>query len=272
MSQSAPQSIPFHYGWWSFDLGEYRPCDGTYCYYEYNSLPPIAEAQFDGSLRWLEQAQQADEEDAEEPEQPAPQFDQMSVGTLQRLQEDQSYQDAFAQEQDRLTARLSALTASAQELGLTLPKAFLRLMASPALRDSIPSCTACYFDLSKKIVPCPASEEGYIIRFLNDQQDVLSWYLYLTTQGEHCVLVSPFELDKAANEEAEESDEGEAEEDREQAEKRRRSIIANTLVCAPSFEAFIYRFWLENVLWFNLNEAEGSLSEAQQRYLAHYKA
>jgi hypothetical protein len=272
MSQTAPQSIPFQYGWWSFDLGEYRPCDGTYCYYEYNSLPPIAEAQFDGSLQWLKQAKQADEEDAEKPEQPAPQLDQMSVGTLQRLQEDQSYADAFAQEQDRLTARLGALAASAQQLGLTLPKAFLRLMASPALRDRIPSCTACYFDLSKKIVPCPGSEEGYVIRFLNDQQDVLSWYLYLTLQGEHCVLVSPFELDKAANEEAEESDKGEAGKDREQVEKRRRSIIANTLVCAPSFEAFIYRFWLENVLWFNLNEAEGSLSEAQQQYLAHYKA
>jgi hypothetical protein len=234
MSQTAPQSLPFAYGWWSFDLGQYRPCDGTYCYYPYDSLPPIPEAQFTGSLQWLEQADGADEPEMH-----------------------------LSPEDEALPARLSALTASAQQLGLTLPEAFLRLMASPALRDRIPSCTACYFDLSKKIVPCPGSEAGYIIRFLNDQQDVLSWYLYLTTQGEHCVLVSPYELDKAAEEE---------EESKPLTEQQRRSIIANTLICAPSFEGFVYRFWLENVLWFKLNEDGGSLSEAQQQYLAHSQA
>lgn len=234
MSQAALQSLPFAYGWWSFDLGEGRPCDETYCYYPYDSLPPIPEAHFNGSLQWLEQAGESGEEKrGEEPE------------------------------EDGLSARLSALVASAQQLGLTLPEAFLRLMASSALRDRIPSCTACYFDLSKTMVPCPGSEAGYIIRFLNDQQDVLSWYLYLTTQGEHCVLVSPYQLDEAA----------EAEEAREPlTEQQRRSIIANTLICAPSLEAFVYRFWLENVLWFKTNEAERELTDEQQRYLAHYQA
>ena len=240
MRQTALQSIPFQYGWWSFDLGQYRPCDGTYCYYEYDSLPPISEDQFNGSLQWLAQAGEADEPGMH-----------------------------LSPEDEGLPARLSALTASAQQLDLTLPQAFLHLMASPALRDRIPSCTACYFDLSKKIVPCPGSEEGYIIRFLNDQQDVLSWYLYLTTRGEHCVLVSPYQLDKAAEEEADEPEDDE--ESGPLTEQQRRSIIANTLVCAPTFEAFIYRFWIENVLWFNQNEAEGSLTEAQQQYLAHYK-
>jgi hypothetical protein len=231
MSQTAPQSTPFAYGWWSFDLGEDRPCDGTYCYYPYDSLPPIPEAQFTGALQWLEQAGEAEEPAA-----------------------------------DELPTRLSALTASAQQLGLPLPQAFLTLLASPALRDRIPSCTACYFDLSRKIVPCPGSEAGYIIRFLNDQQDVLSWYLYLTTQGEHCVLVSPYQLDEAAEDE-------EGEEEREPlTEQQRRSIIANTLICAPSFEAFVYRFWLENVLWFKLNGDESGLTDAEQQYVAHYRA
>ena len=231
MSQATPQSLPFAYGWWSFDLGQYRPCDGTYCYYAYDSLPPIPEAQFDGSLQWLEQAGGEDEEgEPEEDEQPT---------------------------------RLSTLTAAAQQLGLTLPEAFLRLMASPGLQDRIPSCTACYFDLSKQIVPCPGSEAGYIIRFLNDQQDVLAWYLYLTPQGEHYVLVSPYQLDKAAEDD---------ETSEPLTEQQRRSIIANTLICAPSFEAFVNRIWLENVLWFKLNEREGSLNDAQQQYLAHYRA
>ena len=30
----------FPWGWWSFDLGKYRACDGTYALYKYDSLPP----------------------------------------------------------------------------------------------------------------------------------------------------------------------------------------------------------------------------------------
>jgi hypothetical protein len=36
-----------------------------------------------------------------------------------------------------------------------------------------------------------------------------------------------------------------------------------------SFESFIYRFWLENLIWDNLEDTE-SLPEEQPRYLAHY--
>ena len=42
---------PFQAGWWSFDLGRYRPCDGTYQLYPYDSLPPLPEP--DESLSWL---------------------------------------------------------------------------------------------------------------------------------------------------------------------------------------------------------------------------
>src|SRR5215467_12283016 len=75
--------------------------------------------------------------------------------------------------------RMKEIVDSARQLGLSLPDAFLQVMASPDLQDRIPSCTACYFDLPEKIVPCPGSGEGYLIRFLNDQQAVLMWYLYI---------------------------------------------------------------------------------------------
>ena len=58
--------------------------------------------------------------------------------------------------------------------------------------DRIPSCTACYFELPEKIIPFPGDEEGYIIRFLNDQQCVLLWYLYLTRSGKQSILVSRY--------------------------------------------------------------------------------
>lgn len=237
MNPSPSNPTPFHYGWWSFDLGEYRPCDGTYCFYPYDSLPPIPEAQFTGKLEWLGPLKQ-------------------DIDAVM-----QAYRDAAGTVKGT-KPQLQKIIASAQELGLTLPEAYLRLMAASELQDRIPSCTACEFRIAREIVPCPTSEEGYLIPFLNDQQDVLLWYLYLTPKREECVLVSPYELEKIKL----------AEMDAERAEKWRQAILTNTQVCAPSFEAFVYRFWLENVLWFNANEGEGSLTDDQQRYLDHYRA
>ncbi len=43
----------FTWGWWSFDLGTYRRCDGTYALYPYSSLPPLDEGLFRGDFAWL---------------------------------------------------------------------------------------------------------------------------------------------------------------------------------------------------------------------------
>lgn len=237
MNQAAQQPIPFEPGWWSFDLGEYRECDGTYCFFEYDSIPPIDEAQFTGKLEWL-----------------GPLDERMD--TIMAVHRDHN------EGLGRLKGDVAKIAAQADELGLKLPEAFLRLMSSRELQNNIPSCTACYFSMSDAILPCPGVEDGYIIRFLNDQQDVLLWYLYLTPQGEEGVLVSPILLDEFAGPEnaANLTDEW------------RAAILKHTRVCGPSFEAFLYRFWLENTLWEAVNESgDNPLTEAQERYLAHYK-
>jgi hypothetical protein len=46
------------------------------------------------------------------------------------------------------------------------------------------------------------------------------------------------------------------------------SVRNATAFCAPGFEAFLYRYWMENTLWFALEG--GMLTEAQRRYAAHY--
>ena len=224
---------PFQTGWYSFDLGRYRPCDGTYCFYSYESLPPIPDV--NETLNWL--------------------------GSLDS-DIDRSMEIYRKDPAER--GNLVAINASAQRLGLTLPVSFLRLMGSPDLQDRIPSCTACYFSLGDDIVACPGSDDGYIVRFLNDQQGVLLWYLYLTPHGKHCVLVSPIPLDEVAGDSA---GGGLSEADR-------KAVLASTFVCAPSFAAFVYRFWLENLLWFKFNEGNGQeqLTDEESRYLAHYKA
>jgi hypothetical protein len=234
MNQLASNPTPFQPAWWSFDLGEYRPCDGTYCFYAYDSIPPIAESQFTGTLDWLQPPEQ---------------------GSLMPMSEDPHAPG----ETQHFTPQLEKIAAQAEQLGLTLPPGFLQFMASPELQDRIPSCTACYFSLGKEIIPCPGSENGYLLRFLNDQQDCLLWYLYLTPKGEHCVVVSAYLLDD------EEDDSGPL------SENAMNNVVRNTQVCAPSFESFLYRFWLENTLWFNLNEAEAPLTDAQRAYLAHYR-
>jgi hypothetical protein len=268
IDQATQARIPFGRGWWGTDLGAYRGCDGTYCFFPYESLPPLPPR--DETLSWLG---------------PLP----------EHLDREMEVHRSYAPEK---RGRIDTIAAQAQQLGLTLPPAFLRLMGSHKLQDRIPSCSACFFILSERIVPCPAAEQGYIVRFLNDQQDVLLWYLYLTREdqrppepagrravpptceaqsprvrskrrsseaGDACVIVSPYELDGP-----EDAEEGESLTDVARHNILRHNILTNTVVCAPTFDEFIYRFWLENTLWFKLNEAGATLTPAEHAYAAHY--
>jgi hypothetical protein len=221
-----PTSTPFAAGWWSFELPGFRDCDGTYCLFPYETLPPLDERQFRGEFQWL--------------------------GTLDpRVEREIGPHRAEDPGRGRLSARLEALVAEAARLGLALPAAFLRLLGSAALHDRIPSCTACYFELPERITPSPFGDGGWLIRFLNDQQGVLFWYLYLDARGGHGVVVSPMLLDELA------------------AVTNGSGPPAEAVwFCAPSFEAFVYRFWLENTLWFALTDDLGPLTPTQREYLA----
>ncbi len=205
---------PFQTAWMSFDLGEARPCDGTYCFYAYDSLPPIPdEATFTGNFEWLD----------------------------------------FKSKAHVADASLKHIEAEAQRLGIPLPAGFGAFMGDSALQDSFPSCTACTFGLSENFIPARIEEGGYFLRFMNDQQDVLMWYLYFSPTGEHCVVVSNILYD-----------------DEEYFNDLPTEAIKNSSgYCAPSFEAFLYRIWLENKIWFSMNEGE-TTDKLQEAYLAHY--
>jgi hypothetical protein len=236
MHQQSSTFTPFPPGWFSFSLWSFRPCEATYQLFPYDSIPPIPEDALSGTLQWLNPL----DEDIDHEMQPY------------RHQEDEEF----------WSESLHRLAASAQRLGLRLPEPFVRFMASQELRDRIPSCTACYFDLPEKIVHCPGTEDGYVFRFLNDQQFVLLWYLYLNPRGEHCVLVThPRFHDLAESPDYAEPF---------QNEEERQEVLKGVYVCAPSFAAFLYRFWLENTIWFNF-DLHKPLTEEQRSYLSHYK-
>jgi hypothetical protein len=246
MQQPTPSTpaIPFAWAWWGFDLGDARPCDGTYCHYPIETLPPIPT--LDGTLSWLGQPGW--------PEAPG----------------DSPRQRAL-RERDSAEARDKAqdLATQAERLGLRLPDAFMRLMAAPELQDRIPECTGCWFSLYEApLVPCSGSEDGFVVRFLNDQQGCILWYLYLTRQGAEAVLAvgdpypdapSPY-LERLVR----------PDEDGPLTDEQRHAVLANTYACAPSFEAFLYRWWLESTIAMKLDGFDSEpLTEQERRYLTH---
>ena len=81
---------------------------------------------------------------------------------------------------------------------------------------------------------------GRLLRFMNDQQCCLLWYVLLEPGGGHSVVCAAPEFDHERV--------GDSLED--VAEPR------DAAVCAPSFEAFMHRFWLENSLWFAVNKRQ----------------
>ena len=204
---------PFPRGWWSFDLGPYRPCSSTYELYAADSLPPLDEAQLRGDFAWLGAAAKPGRK-----------------------------------------RKPPALLAACDAQAIALPAAFVRFIGDDALRAAVPSCTACEWDPSAAPVPCRVVPGAFTVRFLRDQQDCLFWYLHLLPTGEAHVLCSPIPFDDP------------------ELDVSREVTLANTWYCAPHFEHFVYRFWIENELWERLGSSEDDLTPAQREYVAHYAA
>ncbi|WP_405018656.1 hypothetical protein OHV05_18365 [Kitasatospora sp. NBC_00070] len=152
--------------------------------------------------------------------------------------------------------------------GLALPQDFVTFYTSSNLRGALDevSVTGCWSSLSEPL-PSPVEPGAFLVRFFRDQQDCVLWYLYLRPSGE--VFVVNSYLDYEFEYEARDSDDYEPESDLDDLVAQEAEI----LWCAPSFEYFAYRFWLENRLW---NVVNGGSDEAidteMQEYLDHYTA
>jgi hypothetical protein len=217
---------PFEKGWWGVELPGARSCDGTYCYYDYESLPPLDESLFRGVFQWLTPPDESVE-------------DAMAIHKVPDDDDDTDVLDI-----------LSVLHDEAAQARLVLPVEFIRFMGSPDLQRAVPSCTACEFDLGE-LVPSVVEEGAYTLLFLRDQQDVLLWYLYLTPDGKYSVICSPIPFDD------------------EDVDEPVHVIKAHTRVVATGFEAFIYRFWIENTIWFALDDSR-PFTPAEKAYVDHY--
>jgi|KBSMisStandDraft_5_1062788.scaffolds.fasta_scaffold513527_1 hypothetical protein len=197
--------------WCATDLGAYRPCRSTYERYPLDSVPPVRDA-LDG-FQWLG--------DRGRP----------SAANVEGLA--------------RLEMSLTAV-------GVALPDDFVEFYSWDGWANELDnaSVTGCWTRLGPLPVFSPVEPGAFLVRFMADQQDCVTWYLYLR-RGEPAFVVHAYGLDFGYEEDG--GDFG---------------VIYR---CASTFEEFAYRFWVENRIWRHLHDPDaGPLPPRLARYLAHY--
>jgi len=226
-------------GWPSIDLPGYRdhPEAATYSVFDQALLPPI-ERELDDGLAWLL---------AE------PAVEHSLAGG--HMYEGEPVRPANGTQLDALTG----------ELDLELPPAFEKFIRVPEPRSRVRSCTACYLELAD--FPVSVEDGGWLIHFLSDQQWVNHWLLYVDRDGGEAVISTyppyGFRLESPDEEPAWASDFEPA------TSHRFTHGAAESMVCADSFSEFLYRFWIENEIWYALSQRR-KLTPEQLRYARHY--
>jgi hypothetical protein len=142
-----------------------------------------------------------------------------------------------------------------------LPTSFETFIREQDYRSRIRSATACYLDLADFAIA--SRDGGLLVHFMSDQQWVLHWLLYVGQGNSEAVVVTdvPFGFEA----------------DGESPRRFPRDFdpaSGDVAVCAESFSEFLYRFWIENEIWFRLTAANGdvsALTPKQARYAEHYR-
>jgi len=204
----------FRRGWITAGQSKLWNCHGTYCTVPYEALPRVGGATDD--LGWLDQV--------------SPELRRIVQGT------------STLNSSDNQIANLESVVAKAQDLNLDLPHPFLRFMRDAGLQDKVPTCTACFLALSEDLIPVVGAEGHYLLRFVNDSQSCVMWYLCLGREGEAGVVASDYFL------------EPEIFEAMEYEGVKREDLFPNAFLCADTFTEFLYRFWVENTNWYSLRE------------------
>jgi hypothetical protein len=179
------------------------------------------------------------------------------------LKEEPEHINSIGDEQppDERKINISKLEEIQIQIKMELPKPFLVFFRSKELQYKVRSCTDCYLDLADRAVKVKGKYEGFIIHFLSDSQWCFHWYLYLDATGKSFVITSPnaycFNID-----------------DNYLSAPYHKSEIdfqqEEIWFCSSSFSEFIYRFWLENEIWFSLSWDKIPLTHLQQDYVNHY--
>lgn len=134
-----------------------------------------------------------------------------------------------------------------------LPDEFVRFFRKSELWRKVRSCTDCYFNVDTAAVEIPGGL-GRLIRFMSDSQDCKHWHLHLAPCGTKHAVAATYHF------------RGSDPEHPQGGKPHPRDIT----VCANSFEEFMYRFWLENELFYAAYE-KTELPPGGADYLAFYQ-
>jgi hypothetical protein len=153
----------------------------------------------------------------------------------------------------------------ARQSNLELPRDFHRFMTSPNLQSRVRSCTDCYLDPGERIVETTGFLSGHLIHFLSDSQSCAHWYVHLLSTGACAILESPdLYCYRPENSDWMENP----------ACRLGKIDVAKLefVYCAPSFSEFLYRFWIENEIWYAVrSEADKRpLNNLELAYTEHY--
>jgi len=155
----------------------------------------------------------------------------------------------------------------AKQSNLELPGSFRRFMSCQDLQSRVCSCTDCYLDPGERIVETTGSLPGLLIHFLSDSQSCAHWYLHILSTGASAVLESPsLYCSRVENSDWMGNP----------ACRLDRIDVAGVdfVYCTSSFSDFLYRFWIENEIWYAV-EYEGTrrpLNALELAYVEHYAA
>lgn len=150
----------------------------------------------------------------------------------------------------------------AAEHNLRLPKSFEVFMTTPDLQSRVRSCTDCYLDPGKRVVETFGLIDGQLIHFLSDSQCCAHWYLHVVDETRAAVLESPHLYCYGINDPDWDGYPSIA-------EARIDLLGLEFAYCAPAFSEFLFRFWIENEIWYALYDHQ-ALKPLEVDYLNHY--
>ena len=129
-----------------------------------------------------------------------------------------------------------------------LPEAFITFFRSPVLGRKFRPGLGCYFDVDSESIAIRKGL-GWLVRFVTEEQGCIFWNLHIhPDEVQHSVVATR----------------------RFSGSDGSRPSPKDITTVAASFEEFIFRFWLENELWYALN-AGGPMPEYGEAYLDHYR-
>jgi len=150
--------------------------------------------------------------------------------------------------------KIPKLLESCNCAGISLPRSFLKFIHDPQLQARIRSNTDCFLYLSPTAVQSPVGD-GALVHFMADSQGCIFWYLYIPTGSSDHAVVASIDL---YGPDAKEWNYGEPDP---------RAIV----FVAESFEAFLWRFWIENEIFFSQDDGT-PISKAGRQYLEQYRS